>query len=280
MRKKSMLRNITSVANIIAIGFCFHNAALGADDMSLMSADGADSSWHFDLKTWTWLLGVEGTIGVGPLNVEADANFGDILEASDSLLAFSGRIEAGKGPFTGFVDGMWAKIGADNRTGPLGFSNVDITSTLGIVDFGLMYRIYEGDLLGANQPVNQNSTVNIYGGARYITIGLELDPATLASRNADKDWIDPIVGVKLTQPLTDRVDMELWGDIGGFGSSSDITWSATAVVGYDFTMFDMPMTVYGGYRAISWDYSDGSGPGAFQWDVILHGPTIGLKVWF
>jgi len=74
--------------------------------------------------------------------------------------------------------------------------------------------------------------------------------------------------------------MEMWGDVGGFGAASDMTWSATAVLGYDVTVIGLPMTIYGGYRAIGWDCSNGSGADPFDWDVILHGPTLGLSILF
>ena len=245
-----------------------------------VNATGADSAWRFDLKTWTWLMGLEGETGVGTLDVDVDADFGDVLSASDSLLGFSGRLEVGTGPLAGFVDGTWARIGAENRDGPGGVGRVDVTQELGVVDFGLMYRVYTGPLLGDAESVQGDTLIDVYGGARYITLGVELDPDGLPRRSVDKDWIDPIVGIKIVQPLTERLDVEIWGDVGGFGASSDITWSATAVVGFDFTLFNFPSTFYGGYRAVGWDYRDGSGVRAFKWDIIMHGPIIGIVVKF
>ena len=91
---------------------------------------------------------------------------------------------------------------------------------------------------------------------------------------------DPIVGVKVRQPITQNLHLDLWGDVGGFGVESDFTWSATGVLGYDFEMFSIHSTVYGGYRAIGWDYQQGHGRDRFEWDVILHGPTLGLLMRF
>jgi hypothetical protein len=269
-----------SIAVMTTISLTMGQVSHASDNLEPGSVDGSDSSWHVDFNSWLWMMGIEGTVGIGPLRVNTDASFGDVLDASDSLMAFSGRLEAGKGPFTGYVDGLYANIGVDDLSGPAGISSIDVTQELGIIDFGLMYRVYEGDLMGEKQPHGLQSSIDVYGGARYTTLTLELEPALLNKRSGSKDWIDPIVGVKLIQPISDRLDFETWGDIGGFGVSSDFTWSATAVLAYDTRIFDMSATLYGGYRAIGWDYTEGSGPRAFEWDVVLHGPTLGMTIRF
>jgi hypothetical protein len=69
------------------------------------------------------------------------------------------------------------------------------------------------------------------------------------------------------------------GDIGGFGVGSDFAWDAFGVIGYRFSLFGQENSgVIAGYRALSQDYTDGSGRDKFQWDVTLHGPILGLFV--
>jgi len=81
-------------------------------------------------------------------------------------------------------------------------------------------------------------------------------------------------------PLNQSIHIDVWGDIGGFGAASDLTWSATGVVGFDFELCELPMTVFAGYRAIAHDYSKGSGADRFVWDVVLHGPILGFSIQF
>ena len=251
--------------------------AISAGAIAAVEENPADSAgdWRFHFNSWLWLMGIEGDLGVRGMKVEVDADFGDLLDASDSLLAFSGRLEVGYKRIAGFVDGIYADLGADDRSGPGGLANVDITMEMGIVDFGLMYRI-----LDMPTDTGLNTTVDVYAGARYISLEVELDPAMLASVSRSKDWFDPIVGAKLHLPLTPRLHLGLWGDVGGFGASSDFTWSATGVLGFNFELFKLPMTLYGGYRAMGWDYSTGSGTSETIWDVILHGPILGGEVRF
>ena len=63
--------------------------------------------------------------------------------------------------------------------------------------------------------------------------------------------------------------------------ASDFTWHAGGLVGYRFDLFgEKDAKFIGGYRALSWDYEDGSGLNKFEWDVTLHGPILGLVIAF
>ena len=63
----------------------------------------------------------------------------------------------------------------------------------------------------------------------------------------------------------------------GFGVSSDFTWQALGLI--DFQPWKHAAIV-GGYRAIATDYTSGSGRDKFTYDAIVHGPVLGLDVWF
>ncbi len=240
------------------------------------AADDQASPWRFEFNSWLWLYGITGDIGVGTATADVDASFFDILDGSDSIFAFAGRLEIGYDRFGAFIDGTYAKIEVDDASGSAGLASIDVTLELGVVDFGGMYRIAEWDVAESSR----DGTIDLYAGGRYFTIDVEFDPAMAASRSAGRDWVDPIIGAKLRQPLSPDLHLGVWGDIGGFGVASDLTWSVTGVLGYDFMLFDLPMTVYGGYRAIGWDYEDGSGTDRAELDAILHGPTLGFQIRF
>ena len=241
-----------------------------------MAARADADPWRVDFTTWLWLYGITGDIGIGPLTADVDSTFLDVLQESDSVMAFSGRLEVGYGKFAGYVDGTYAKVGADDQSGSAGAANIDVTVNTGLVDFGLMYRLTDWE----STVDERGGALDIYAGARYLTLGVELDPAAANSLQRDRDWIDPIVGLKVRQPLAPAWHLSAWGDVGGFGVSSDLTWSVTAVVGFDFELFKIPATFYVGYRAIGWDYTDGSGPSRLEWDAVMHGPTLGFQARF
>jgi hypothetical protein len=185
-------------------------------------------------------------------------------------------LELGHKKWTAYVDGVYDKIGVDNVSGPVGLADIDVTTELGIVDFGLMYRLYECPASEGEGGAPRVTTLDGYVGGRFQTVSLELDPANFPSVDHDKSWVDPIVGAKVGYPFGDRWVLRVWGDIGGFGVASDLTWSATGLLGYQFQLFGLDTELVGGYRAIGTDYSSGSGTNKFVWDVVMHGPIIGL----
>lgn len=251
------------------------------DSSSSSSAIGADANpWRFNMTAWIWVVGMDGTAGARGQQAKINASFGDVLEASDSIFAFSGRLEVGKGRWGGFIDGMYSKIGADNQTGPLGITQINVVTEMTLIDFALTYRLGEWKPSGEAAKSRLNTTLDAYAGARYTGLELRLDPAALPSRTQSRDWFDPIVGAKLVLPFGERWHLAVNGDVGGFGASSDVTWSATGVIGYDFSIGSCPATTYVGYRAIGQDYHHGSGANEFTWDVVQHGIILGLGLRF
>ncbi|MEE8093302.1 MAG: hypothetical protein V3T47_03610 [Gammaproteobacteria bacterium] len=245
-----------------------------------LSFGALQDDWRVNFNTWIWLAGVEGEVGARGLTTDVSANFGDVLDASDSILAFSSRLEIAKGRWGGFIDGMYMNLGVDDVSGPLGFADIDITFEMFLIDFGATYRIGEWSPSGEAAGNSRDITLDLYAGGRYTSLDLELDPALVAARSRDLDWLDPIVGGKLVLPMNEKWHIAANGDVGGFGVESDFTWSATGVLGVDFSLFDHPATAYFGYRAIGWDFTEGSGSDLFTWDLIMHGPILGFSLLF
>ncbi len=243
-------------------------------------ASSAANAWRAEFIGWIWVVGMDGTVGARGRQSDVNASFGDMLEASDSIFAFSGRLEVGTGAWTGFVDGMYSNLGVDNQSGPGGVADIDVTFQSALVDFGLMYRLGEWKPDGEAAKNDHNITLDLYAGARFTNLDLELSPAVLPKVSQTVSWFDPIVGAKAVLPISESWSAAINGDIGGFGAASDFTWSVTGVLRYDFNIGSTRASAFAGYRAIGQDYSDGSGNRAFTWDVVQHGPIIGLSFRF
>ena len=67
------------------------------------------------------------------------------------------------------------------------------------------------------------------------------------------------------------------GDVGGFGVGSKFSWQALAALNYDFCIRNN-VTWSGmlGYKALFVDYSQGSDLTHYEYDMIMHGPIIGI----
>jgi hypothetical protein len=242
----------------------------------------ADSGepWRFEITTWLWLMSTSGDVGAKGLSTNLDASFGEILDESDSVFAFSGRLEVGKGKWGGYVDGTYTKIGVNDQPGIPATGNFDATSEMAILDIAATYRVGDWQPTGDAAKNRHRITLDLLAGGRFRWVDLTLTPTLIPERSRGISWIDPIVGADFVLPLSERWRLETAGDIGGFGVSSDLTWSARALLGYDFTLFNQPATIFAGYRAIGDDYSTGSGTDKFTWDVIVHGPILGFALKF
>jgi hypothetical protein len=75
-------------------------------------------------------------------------------------------------------------------------------------------------------------------------------------------------------PLENKFSVALYGDIGGFGAGSDLTWHGVATVNYQITR---NMRVGAGWRyfKVNYDTSDG-----FLYNVAQSGPIISRRTDF
>jgi hypothetical protein len=149
-----------------------------------------------------------------------------------------------------------------------------------MIDFGAMYRLWERESAGLHGGVVRSTTVDLYAGGRFSYLELEVAPNGGGPGSRATEWVAPIVGARVVVPFGQHWQARGGADIGGFGLGCDLTWSVTALVGYDFRIFGNPSTIYLGYRALAEDYRKGSGADELKWDVVLHGPVLGLSFRF
>lgn len=233
--------------------------------------------WQFEITPYIWMAGMKGDVQSGSLpKTSVDVGFSDVLDALD--FAFMGAFEARNGRWGVLVDAEYLKL-SDSASasragaGPLGATlKVDADVTMKQTMFAVA---------GAYRVSNGPTMIDIIGGARYIKIDVDADidaslfgaggggAGTSVSRKGDKSWTDPYVGVRVQHPITDRMTLMGYVDVGGFGVGSDSTVQAIAGVSYDFTQ-----TISGkfGYRYLDFDY-DNSG---FKYDMATQGFYLGV----
>jgi hypothetical protein len=155
---------------------------------------------------------------------------------------------------------------------PVPASSAEVEMQQLILELGAAYRLLQTRLWGSNPGTERSGALDceVLGGGRYWRMEGELKligPGGSATMDGDEDWIDPFVGGRAKLGLTDRLDLSLRGDVGGFGVGSDFTWNAAAAVVYRFSR---SASLMGGYRVLDVDYSSG----AFGMDMRLHGPFL------
>lgn len=254
-----IFQNLRNLLLAAVFGAALPAAAQAAD----VAAPADTSDWTFTTAAYLWgasLDGKSGVFGLPPQDVEL--SFGDILE--DLQFAVMGLAEAGKGPFVLGMDLTYTKVSStvDSPRGVV-FDDISIDTTSWMVTGFAGYSVFDNDV----------TRIDLIGGARYWSVNSEFELDSkfdrLDGRTAEEgaSWVDPLVGAKLLLDLTPEFYVSAWGMIGGFGVGSDQMWDVMAGAGYRFTE---SFSAFGGYRAVSVDYSDDG----FVYDTVQQGPVL------
>jgi len=233
--------------------------------LALSIAPGASASeWKQELAPYLWASSMEGTVGVGDVEAEADLSFGDILDNLE--FGFMGSYRASRDRYSIVVDAIYMGLGMVQE-GPGGVlkSDVDVDQVGLELDFG--YDLGEG--------------FTVLGGARYVDLETHIrvsGPADAsASAHRKYDWVDPVIGLQWQHPVSEQWSVTLHGDAGGFGVGSQFAWQAFAVLRWQF------LPTIGAalaYRYLDIDYEEGRGANRFKYDVATSGPALGIVVTF
>lgn len=142
------------------------------------------------------------------------------------------------------------------------------------IDVGFDAQI--ANLAGTYRFIDGAQVLDGVAGIRYYNMngGLYLNNLQV-SFNGDQDWVDPIVGLRYGYDFNDQWKLRLYGDIGGFGVSSDFTWQGLATIEYQPWK---NVAIIAGYRAIGTNYETGSGNDKFVYDATVYGPLLGIDI--
>ena len=265
------------------------------------------SRWQFDFTPYAWLIGVNGSATAKGRTFDIDASFFDLVEKSDSIMALMGYFEARKGRFSFFSDVVWQDLSFDARRSASGNPfpnlpnvniaikakvNLDYQST--IIQSGVLYQVakWQGrdgaytalDLAGSarywNEEVDVSLRVTGTLTAEIEKLGLVLQrsKSIAVARSGTLEWVDPVVGARLRHQMASGSELILAGDIGGFGVGSDFSWQALATYGFDVNYFGTPLRTVVGYRALAVDYSENGRFGENSFDLVQHGPVLGISL--
>ncbi|CAB3634736.1 hypothetical protein [Achromobacter pestifer] len=256
---------------LIALGMAFglSDVALAQNSLPispLMSKQPESSaSWRVSASPYAWASGISGKVGqFGQPPARLDSRFSDII--SDVDLAFMGAIEARYDRFSLVGDVMYGQLSAGGDT-PYGVLSrrVDIKTTSFSGFFGAGYGVLEGDkghldVIGGGRLWHASTKLSLKGGA--LDGRSERDGAT---------WIDAVAGLRGQYAVGENWYLTGWGVIGA--GQAKLDWDATAALAYQFkSNFSAVL----GYRALGVNYNRNG----FVYDVIQHGPILGLSYQF
>lgn len=274
---------------------------------STFKAPAPASPWTFQFTPYAWLIFVNGTNQIGSTTSRVNTNLFNIVDKADHIYAWMSYQELRNGPFSVYANVLWARVRFPNTKsgifpiGPLNRSSVSIVANskvwldFAILEPGVTYQIAQwsnGAALAGNGAA-QTTALDVVAGARYwylrpdislnVTatvnipaLGLTRTGAGSVSAAKTIDWWDPFIGLRLRHTFAPGHELVLQGDIGGFDVGSQFAWQALATYNLATHLMGLDFTTYVGYRALSIDYSQGSGSRTLGLDLTVHGPVIGL----
>jgi hypothetical protein len=238
--------------------------------------------------------GLNGSTTVKGRTTDIDVGPFRVLEHIDGIPGM-GYAEARNGPLALYGDIIYAPLSVGgsrarsfDRVSLDASGDVDIRET--IAEVGAAYEIakwhlFTGwiavDVLAGARYWRESVDINLALSATLDTAGLVLTRGRAIARSGDVEWVDPLVGLRLRQQLAPGHDLVLRGDVGGFDAGSQFSWNALAAYSFQIGTYDR-VTYSGllGYRALSVDFEKDSGRSRFEFDLIQHGPLLGLVVSF
>ena len=215
----------------------------------------ASAQWSFSVTPYVWWSGLNGDarVGGGPV-VELDSDSSDFdfvpmltFRGTSGTWGFLTDLAFTPGSVTGRVLDNAFIVDVDNFIGtalvtydvtPAGGSEVFVAGGLRILDASASIPSFDGE------PASE-------GG---------------------KTWVDPVFG--LGAKYGTSVLFNLYGDLGGFGISSDFTYQLYGTVGYAFTRV---VSARAGYRLVRNNSQDS---GEFLYEVTQGGFLLGVTFVF
>jgi opacity protein-like surface antigen len=264
----------------------------------------ASKQWEFRFTPYAWATSVVGNTTAAGQTVDIDVGFLDVVEESDSILGLMGYFEARRGRLALYTDVVWSSLtfsGERSATGPLGGLNVSVDGDLDyqqtIIEAGISYEIARFSESSASLndewggPTSYTA-IDFLAGARYWreSVGVSLDitgmgPGVMppgfevsgnrvVARSGAMEWVDPVVGLRVRHQFSTGHELQLRGDVAGFGIGSDLSWQLFG--GYSFQLGESWSGVVG-YRALSVDFREASPNGTRGIDLLQHGPVVGVN---
>lgn len=203
-----------------------------------------DSEWHFDVSPYIWLPGVHGTVGALGRDSSVHATVRDLI--SNFRFGLMGALEARRNRLLLPLDMMWVRLG-DSKALP--FPNLQATTAdVKAGEFILTPKV------GVRLLNKEKVKVDALTGVRYWHFNEDVHfvPSNLnLSFSASQDWVDPLVGGRITGVLAPKIGITIFGDVGGWGTGSQLDYQFGGVLGYEIKP---RWTLQAGYRYLFVDY--------------------------
>lgn len=215
---RTIVRNVLCTVILMSLAACLPIQARAQSGDTLDSTAALDaatpSDWDFSIRPYFFLSGISGSVTAEPLTLPINSSFGDLVD-NVKIGAFA-AVTGEKGSWGFHFDFQYISLEGE-ATGRLG-------TTLKLENL-----ISEGDLTYRPPAVR---SLRLLAGARLyqvdetLTITRRVDDPIGGPQSpyeATTTVVDPIIGAAGNWALSPHWEVELRGDIGGFGIGSEFT---------------------------------------------------------
>lgn len=295
-------RSATLCCALFALGFLSHSLRAGDAGSDLSKLAEVRPEWTVHATPYAWMPFLYGSSTIRGRTTDIDLRPIQILENLEAVPWMS-YVELRKGPLALYNDIFYAKLGVSGSGvrardfGPVIAGSLGASASLDleqlVVELGGAYEVARWQ---SGTGVGTLTAFDILAGARYwhqrLQVGVDIAGSVniggfdisgdrAINRSGSVDWIDPLIGVRLRHRLGPGQEVVMRADIGGFGIGSYFSWNAMGAYAFDLGVRDgMKYSGMLGYRALDVDYSEGSGTSRYRYNVLQHGPIMGLTVSF
>ena len=232
--------------------------------------ESVDDDLLYKVYLYGWTPSISGDVAIGGRAAPIDASIGSVLSELQGVL--SGRFEARTGPWLVFIDAMFVDLGWEQPL-PLGGA-LDVDFDQLVVALGMGYRIGQWPL-GDNEDLS--FVAEVFGALQYTYLKLDITNTGVLPFESKQsaDWVDPVIGGRLSLDFSENWSVVTLGYVGGFGigTSSQLVWSLLAGVKWSINDW---FALHLGYRILDYDYIRGN----FVYDMTLSGPFLALSFSF
>ena len=226
----------------------------------LDSANPGDDGWEIMVVPYLWASGMRADISTPQgEGVDIDLSFIEIL--SDIKFTFMGALQARRGRFVTVHDLIFLSMESkeDGDIGP------------GLVEAEVDMRVITTTHLVGYRVVDRGPMfLDLMAGARIPSIKADLNlsgPLQTVERDSSATKVGPVIASRFRMPFGEKWGVELYGDLGGFGVTSDLSWQLLGTIQYEISD---RWLLGGGWRHFSAEQSNNG----FKIDLTMSGPFL------
>ncbi len=224
-----------------------------------------ENPWRFGVTLPLWAPQINGNVTAFGRKEDVDVSFNQLREHLDASLSLG--LNAQKGKFGVFSSVGYMKFSAGDPQANMGLKFL-------IVNGGLSYLLVKTDW---DHPFVLAGTA----GVRYwyADTSITIPAFGIIYDSRVQNVVDPVLGLRASQYLTDKLHLDIAGDGGGFNlnNNTDWTWSISGMAAYDFAKW---FSVSAGYSALALDERVNKSHGTDGVNLIFNGVAINLTVKF